>query len=240
MIVRNSANSTSVKPVPRGLAALTCEATFRNDHKYSRGTQVFWEGEPAEYIYQIKDGAVRSYKLLSDGRRQICAFYLPGDIFGVETDDLHRFTAEAITDTTVWIAKRHGMFEGRDNDLASTKNAFELLLQDLQSAQNQLLVLGRETALERVVYFLFEMDRRLKKPTVIILPMRRRDIADYLGLSLETVSRSLAVLRDQGIISVEGQRREVTIKDRKKLAQVALGQNRRRVLTNAIGPRPTA
>ena len=139
MIVRNSANSTSVKPVPHGLTALTCEAAFQNDHKYSRGAQIFWEGKSAEYIYQIKDGAVRSYKLLSDGRRQICAFYLPGDIFGVETDDLHRFTAEAITDTTVWIAKRHGMFEGRDNDLASTKNAFELLLQDLQRAQNQLL-----------------------------------------------------------------------------------------------------
>ena len=151
MIVRNSANSTNAKPVLRGLRALTCEATFRNDHKYSRGTQVFWEGEPAEYIYQIRDGAVRTCKLLSDGRRQIAAFYLPGDIFGVETDDLHRFTAEAIINTTVWIAKRHGMFEGRDNDLASTKNAFELLLQDLQSAQNQLLVLGRETALERVV-----------------------------------------------------------------------------------------
>ena len=232
MIVRNSANSTSVKPVPRGLTALIGEATFRNDHKYSRGTQVFWEGEPAEYIYEIRDGAVRTYKLLSDGRRQIAAFYLPGDIFGIETDDLHRFTAEAIINTTVWIAKRHGMFEGLDNDLASTKNAFELLLQDLQRAQNQLLVLGRETALERVVYFLFEMDRRLKKPTVIILPMTRRDIADYLGLSLETVSRSLAVLRDQGIISVEGQRREVIIKDRKKLAQVALAWDKSKACTH--------
>ena len=222
MVVRISANSTSAKPAPRGLTVLSGEAARWNDHKYSQGARVFWEGEPAEYIYQIRDGAVRTYKLLSDGRRQVVAFYLPDDIFGVETDDLHRFTAEAIINTTVWIAKRHGMFEGRDNDLASTKNAFELLLQDLQRAQNQLLVLGRETALERVVYFLFEMDRRLKKPTVIILPMTRRDIADYLGLSLETVSRSLAVLRDQGIISVEGQRREVIIKDRKKLAKVTL------------------
>src|SRR3974390_2667868 len=222
MIVRNSTNSTSAMPMPCGLTALTCEAAFQNDHKYSQGAQIFRNGEVPDYIYHIREGAVRSYKLLSDGRRQICAFYLPGDIFGVETDDLHRFTAEAITDTTVWIAKRHGKFEGRDDDLASTKNAFELLLQDLQRAQNQLLVLGRETALERVVYFLFEMDRRLKKPTVIILPMTRRDIADYLGLSLETVSRALAVLRDQGIISVEGQRREVIIKDRKKLAETDL------------------
>ena len=72
----------------------------------------------------------------------------------------------------------------------------------------------------RVAYFIFEIDRRLKEPIMIIPPMRRRDVANYLGLSLETVSRSLSVLRDQGIIRVEGQRREVIIKDRKKLAQV--------------------
>jgi CRP/FNR family nitrogen fixation transcriptional regulator len=72
----------------------------------------------------------------------------------------------------------------------------------------------------RVAYFIFEIDRRLKEPIMIIPPMRRRDVANYLGLSLETVSRSLSVLRDQGIIRVEGQRREVIIKDRKKLAKV--------------------
>jgi CRP/FNR family nitrogen fixation transcriptional regulator len=221
MIVRNSANSTSVKPVPRGLRALTGEAAFWHDHKYLRGAQVFWEGKPAEYIYQIRVGAVRTYKLLSDGRRQIAAFYLPGDIFGVETDDLHRFTAEAIIETTVWIAKRHSMFEGLDGaDLANAKSAFELLRQNLQHVREQLLVLGRQTALERVTSFLSEMDRRLKEPIMIILPMTHRDIADYLGLSLETVSRSLSVLRDRGIVSVESQRREVVLKDRTKLAQV--------------------
>jgi CRP/FNR family nitrogen fixation transcriptional regulator len=219
MVVRISANSTSAKPVPRGLAILIGETARWNDHKYSRGAQVFWQGRPAEYIYQIRAGAVRTYKLLSDGRRQIAAFYLPGDIFGVETDDLHRFTAEAIIDTTVWIAKRHGMFEGLDNDIANTKNALELLLQNLQRAQDQLLVLGRQTALERVAYFLSEMDRRLKEPIVIVLPMRRRDIADYLGLSLETVSRSLSALRDQGIISFDSQQ-EVVLKDRTKLAEL--------------------
>jgi len=225
MLVRINANSTSAKPpVPRGLSALTGEAALWNDHKYSRGAQIFWEGEPAEYIYQIGDGAARTYKLLSDGRRQIAAFYLPGDIFGVETEELHRFSAEAIIDTTVWIAERHSMFEGPDNgDLAYTKSALELLQQTLQHVQNQLLLLGRQTALERVAYFLLEMDRRLKKPAVIILPMRRRDIADYLGLSLETVSRGLSALRDNGIISVESQRRKVILTDRTKLAQIVCG-----------------
>ena len=71
------------------------------EYKYKRGTEIFGEAEPADYIYQVIEGAVRSHKLLSDGRRQIGAFHLIGDIFGLENGDFHRFTAEAIVDTTV-------------------------------------------------------------------------------------------------------------------------------------------
>ena len=225
MIVRISANSTRVKSVPHGLIALTGKKAFWNTYKYSHGTQVFRNGEVPDYIYQIREGAVRSYKLLSDGRRQIGAFYLPGDIFGVETEDLHRFTAEAIIDTTVWIVRRHRLFENAD-----TKNIFELLHHSLEHALNHLLLLGRQEAHERVACFLLEMDRRLKKPAVIVLPMTRTDIADYLGLTIETVSRSLSAFRDRGVISFNGHRdhREVILKDRTKLAEVALSKYRYR------------
>src|SRR5690348_18430747 len=77
-----------------------------SEFKYRRGAEIFGEAEPAEYLYQVVDGAVRSYKLLSDGRRQIGAFHLAGDIFGLENGEAHRFTAEAIVDTTVRLAKR--------------------------------------------------------------------------------------------------------------------------------------
>jgi CRP/FNR family nitrogen fixation transcriptional regulator len=215
--------------LPHELTAFTGKTAFWNTHKYSQGTQVFRHGDVPEYIYQIKEGAVRSYKLLSDGRRQIGAFHLPGDIFGVETDDLHRFTTEAIIDTTVWIARRHRLFESlEERDLADTKNVFELLHNSLEHAQNHLLLLGRQEAHERVACFLLEMDRRLKKPPVIVLPMTRLDIADYLGLSIETVCRALSVLRDQGIISIESKRRQVIIRHRKKLAEVALSKFRHR------------
>jgi CRP/FNR family nitrogen fixation transcriptional regulator len=211
--------------------ALTGKKAFWNTYKYSRGTQVFGNGEAPEYIYQIREGAVRSYKLLSDGRRQIGAFYLPGDIFGIETEDLHRFTAEAIINTTVWIARRDGLFEDLDErGLANTKNIFELLHNSLEHALDHLLLLGRQEAHERVACFLLEMDRRLKQPTVIVLPMIRTDIADYLGLTIETVSRSLSAFRDRGIISFNGDRghREVILKDRTKLAEVALSKYRYR------------
>jgi CRP/FNR family nitrogen fixation transcriptional regulator len=225
MVVRISANSTSVKPVPHGLTALTGETPYWNNHKYSRGAQIFRNGEVPEHIYQIREGAVRSYKLLSDGRRQIGAFHLPGDIFGVETESLHRFTAEAIIDTTVWIARCHGLFEDLDEgDLADTKKILELLHNSLDHAQNHLLLLGRQEAHERVARFLLEMDSRLKKPTVIVLPMSRTDIADYLGLSIETVSRSLSAFRHWGVISFNGQR-EIILKNRTKLAQVALSRS---------------
>ena len=205
--------------------ALTGKTGFWNSYKYSQGAQVFRNGEAPEYIYQIREGAVRSYKLLFDGRRQIGAFYLPGDIFGIETDDLHRFTAEAIIDTTVWIARRHCLFEDAD-----TKGILELLHNSLEHALNHLLLLGRQEAHERVACFLLEMDRRLNKPAVIVLPMTRTDIADYLGLTIETVSRSLSAFRDRGVISFNGHRdhREVILKDRTKLAEVALSKYRYR------------
>src|SRR5215475_2894863 len=88
------------------LGSLSQTEVVLSEFKYHRGAEIFGESEPAEYIYQVVDGAVRSYKLLSDGRRQIGAFHLIGDIFGLQTGSLHRFTAEAIVDTTVRLMKR--------------------------------------------------------------------------------------------------------------------------------------
>src|SRR5215467_16164867 len=84
--------------------------------KYSRGSEIFGEAEPAEYLYQVIDGAVRSYKLLSDGRRQIGAFHLAGDIFGLENGKAHRFTAEAIVDSTVRLIRRESLEQTANGD----------------------------------------------------------------------------------------------------------------------------
>lgn len=162
-------------------------------------------------------------RVLSDGRRQIGAFHLPGDIFGIENGDGHRFTAEAVVDTTVWIAKRRSLFAGlAKGDTPAANNVRRLVARTLEHVENHLLLLGRQTALERVAAFLAEMDRRLEQPAVMALPMVRRDIADYLGLTLETVSRALSTLRDQGILSVTGpMQREIVPHDRSGLARHA-------------------
>src|SRR5215469_6404235 len=111
MLLRVNSNRTS-ELLTGQLNEIACQNAAWSEFKYLRGSEIFGEAEPAEYVYQIRQGAVRTYKLLSDGRRQIGAFHLPGDIFGVENGDLHRFTAEAIVNTTVWIAKRRSLFGG--------------------------------------------------------------------------------------------------------------------------------
>ena len=162
-----------------------------SDFSYGKDEQIFGENEPADYVYQVTLGAVRSYKLLLDGRRQIGAFHLVGDIFGLETAAVHRFTAEAIVRTKVRLVKRQSLALIAEQDVLVVRDLLDTTTTTLQHAQDHMLLLGRKNALERVAAFLLEMDKRLAIAGFFALPMNRRDIADYLGLTLETVSRAL-------------------------------------------------
>src|SRR5215470_11582452 len=192
-----------------------------SEFKYRRGAEIFGEAEPAEYVYQVVDGAVRSYKLLSDGRRQIGAFHLVGDIFGLENGAVHRFTAEAVVDTTVRLVKRVSLEHVAQTDALVARDLLNMTTSNLQHAEDHMLLLGRKTSLERVAAFLLEMDRRLTAAGVMALPMSRRDIADYLGLTLETVSRALSCLHEKGILGFLGQtQRQIVLLDRHELAKL--------------------
>jgi CRP/FNR family nitrogen fixation transcriptional regulator len=190
---------------------------------YRKGVEIYGEKEPADYIYQVTSGAVRTYKLLTDGRRQIGAFHLIGDVFGLENGDVHRFTAEAIVDTTLRLVKRRNLESVAERDLMVANNLLSLTTSNLQHAEDHMLLLGRKTALERVAAFLIEMDRRLTAANIIALPMCRRDIADYLGLTLETVSRALSNLHARGILGFLGpSQRQIVLLDRPQLASLDL------------------
>jgi CRP/FNR family transcriptional regulator, nitrogen fixation regulation protein len=210
----------------RFLGELSCLSQTEislSEFKYRRGAEIFGEAEPAEYVYQVIDGAVRSYKLLSDGRRQIGAFHLVGDIFGLENGSAHRFTAEAIVDTTVRLMKRASLAHVAEQDVTVARDLLNMTASNLQHAEDHMLLLGRKTSLERVAAFLLEMDRRLTAAGVMALPMCRRDIADYLGLTLETVSRALSVLHGKGVLGFLGQtQRQIVLLDRPKLAELDL------------------
>ncbi|WFU20421.1 helix-turn-helix domain-containing protein [Bradyrhizobium sp. CB3481] len=194
-----------------------------NEFSYKKGTEIFGEKEPADYVYQVVTGAVRSYKLLSDGRRQIGAFHLAGDIFGLEIGSDHRFTAEAIIDTTVRLIKRRSLELVAESDVGIARNLLSMTTSNLRHAEDHMLLLGRKTSLERVAAFLIEMDRRSTAAGVLALPMCRRDIADYLGLTLETVSRALSRLHDLDILGFIGNtQRQIVLLDRAKLASFDL------------------
>src|SRR5215475_1730500 len=191
------------------------------EFSYRKDEEIYGEAEPAEYVYQVVSGAVRSYKLLSDGRRQIGAFHLVGDIFGLENGALHRFTAEAIVDTSVRLVRRASLEHVATTNALVARNLLSMTTNNLQHAEEHMLLLGRKTSLERVAAFLLEMDRRLTAAGVMALPMSRRDIADYLGLTLETVSRALSCLHDKGILGFIGQtQRQIVLLDRPKLAEL--------------------
>jgi CRP/FNR family nitrogen fixation transcriptional regulator len=183
---------------------------------YAKDQEIFSEGDRAGFFYKVVSGAVRTSKLLSDGRRQIDAFHLPGDIFGIEAGDEHRFSAEAVGDATVIAYRRCSL-----DTLASTDNAFahqivSAMMRSLERAQNHMLLLGRKSALEKIATFLLDLSARMDDDA-IELPMSRIDIADHLGLTIETVSRSLTHLERKRVIEVPAHRRSILLRDKAAL-----------------------
>ena len=188
---------------------------------YSKDEEIYGEDEPAEYVYQVIRGAVRTYKLLSDGRRQIGAFHLPGDIFGLEVGANHRLAAEAIVNTNVRLVKRRSLEQAAAIDAQVSHKLWTLTAGELRHAEAHMLLLGRKSAMERVATFLLEMDRRLAVAGMMALPMCRRDIGDYLGLTLETVSRALSQLNDEGVLGFSGAR-QIVLRNRQRLRNMDL------------------
>ena len=174
--------------------------------RFARNAEVYGEDEPAEYLYQVISGAVRTYRMLDDGRRQVVAFYLPGDIFGVEAGDVHLSSAEAISESQVLVAKRSAVLARAEREKQLSRQLWDLMVRELQRVQQHSFVLIK-SAEERVAGFLLEMAGRSSGGASIELPMSRQDIADYLGLTIETVSRTFTQFVQSGLIVLETSRR---------------------------------
>jgi CRP/FNR family nitrogen fixation transcriptional regulator len=174
--------------------------------RFARNSEIYGEDEPAEYLYQVISGAVRTYRMLDDGRRQIGAFYLPGDVFGVEAGEVHLSSAEAISDTQILVAKRSAVMARAEHQKDLARQLWMLTVQELQRVQQHSLALIK-SAEERVAGFLLEMAGRNSAGAAVELPMSRQDIADYLGLTIETVSRTFSQFVQSGTIALETSRR---------------------------------
>lgn len=198
-------DSTVPAGVPRALADAFSLLGARLN--VERNAEIYGEAEQAEFVYIVVSGVVRTHKLLTDGRRQINAFHFPGDVFGLESTHEHRFTAEAVCNTTVRFVKRSALMAlaARDSEVA---NALWMTAADeLRRAHEHMLLLGRKNAQERVAAFLLEAAERAHQSDTVDLPMSRLDIADYLGLTIETVSRTFTLLENAAAIELPSTRR---------------------------------
>jgi CRP/FNR family nitrogen fixation transcriptional regulator len=185
---------------------------------YPRNTEIFGENELADYVYRVVSGSVRTYNILSDGRRQIGGFYMPGDIFGIEFDGEHTSAAEAISDVKVLVIKRSALDALAGRDASVARELFALTARELRRVQDRILLLVK-SAQERVAGFLLEMAKRASDGNAIDLPMSRQDIADYLGLTIETVSRTLTSLETAATIEVSTSRR-IVLRNRSALTRM--------------------
>ncbi len=171
---------------------------------FGQGAEIYAQDEGADLIYRIVRGAVRTSHLMSDGRRQIGDFYYAGDIVGVEIDATHRFSAEALGDCEVLAMRRSGSaVYGTDR---IDRMIWAATATELQRTQSHMLLLGRATACEKVARFLLDIAGRFREE-LVALPMSRQDMADYLGLTIETISRMLGRLQANGMVEFVGSRR---------------------------------
>jgi len=189
---------------------------------------IFTETDPAHHVFNVTSGAVKLYKLLADGRRQITGFMFPGDFLGVALNDSYAYSAEAITPVTMCRYERARLEALLDEYPSLEKRLLTITANELIAAQDQMLLLGRKSAEERLVTFLLSLAQRAARRGLpaepVHLPMSRSDIADYLGLTVETVSRTFSRLKREGLIALEGSDR-VRFASRENLAAIAEGDS---------------
>jgi CRP/FNR family transcriptional regulator len=166
--------------------------------------RIFSEHDAAEHLFGLSRGVVRIYKMLPDRRRQVLTFALPGELLSPPPGRHYLFSADAIGEVSLCRFRRDALIEFVQSSPAMMRLMIEFVIRELDQAQHQLLLLGNRSAEEKVTIFLIGWRDRLARMSLpaetVPLPMRRQDIADFLGLKLETVSRTLAKLEHKGVI----------------------------------------
>jgi len=170
----------------------------------AKNAALFQEGDASEHVYKVVSGAVRTCRMLMDGRRQIADFFLPGDFFGLDWQATHCFTAEALTDTVVISYPRRQLEALAERTPPIHRVLMSMLCKGLAATQEHVVMLGRQTAHERLAWFLIRVRERSGGTNEIDVPMSRQDIADYLGLTIETVSRGISEFKRRRYISAVG------------------------------------
>ena len=184
---------------------------------------VYWEAQPAERVLLVKSGVLKLYKLTTDGRRQLTGFAYPGDFLGLANQAGYIHTVETVTPATLRQFARGEVTRLVEEEPQVARLLLTAVVNDLVLAQDHLLLLGRKTAMERLAWFLVTLSERCRAqggdPLEINLPMVRADIADYLGLTTETVSRTVTQLRKLGVIALRSAH-DIRLIDVKRLTEL--------------------
>jgi CRP/FNR family nitrogen fixation transcriptional regulator len=172
----------------------------------ARNEEIYGQDDPVELLYQVVRGVVRTSRLTADGRRQVGDFYYPGDLFGLEPGPDHRFAAEALEDCEI-VAVRRSAVRAAAGDAELNRAILEAQRVEMERLQDHVVMLGRKSARERVASFLMSIAQKGDDETLANLAMGRQDMADYLGLTIETVSRMLTQLQGEAIVEFPSSRR---------------------------------
>ncbi len=174
--------------------------------KFAAGQTVFWEHDDADHFFEVRDGTVSVSKRMLDGRRQILEFLSTGDLIGLTGHHTYPYTADAVTEVIAVRYRRRDLEARIGNNPSLASHLLAAMIDELRAAQDRNLLLGRKAPKEKLASFLLMMaSRRVYRGAIdghIDLPMTRRDIADYLGLTVETISRTFALLRRDGTIAL--------------------------------------
>jgi len=192
-----------------------------------RSQTLFTEGDPAKQLYSIRRGTMMVYKMTPDGRRQITGFLSDGDILGLSSNGKYVRSAEAITEVSLYRYPMRNLEDFLRRYPAVEQRICEITRQELVETQEQMLLLGRKTARERVASFLLKMDRHTNErgggEGATSIPMTRQMIGDYLGIATETVSRSLTEFDREGLISLVNAH-QIQLVDIAELQNIANGR----------------
>jgi CRP/FNR family transcriptional regulator, anaerobic regulatory protein len=190
------------------------------------GDALFDEGEPAANVYNLTSGTIKLYKLLPDGRRQVTGFLFAGDFLGLAASEDYIYSAEAVTPVSLCKFSRNDLDSLIERAPQMGRRLLGMARHELAEAQEQILLLGRKTAKERIASFILKLsERAVHRGEIgdpVSIPMSRNDIGDYLGLTTETVSRTLTRLRSSGVIVMESDRK-VSLAERETLQDIAEG-----------------
>ena len=199
--------------------ARTIFALRRGPIRYSRDQTIVIEGEASEYIFLVISGVIRSFRSFQNGTRTIVSFYLPTEFFGLTNHPTHLLTAEAATDANILFFKRSALVSVAKRESRIANFLLTTTLTELQRTQEYSLLISRD-AKGRVASFLIDLSKRIRMQAYLDLPMSHQDIADHLGMTIETLSRVITQMENSGLIVRGRSHHDLILNDREALARM--------------------